>query len=92
MRSLSPYAFHPPDLYLSALFIAADVGQALLEFREVRANATAVIELLKREGSGHAEDRDLVAQVLEVTRDPRAFPGCILERSATTRLSSPRYD
>lgn len=33
--------------YLSVLFIAADLGQALLEFREVRMSANAVFDLLQ---------------------------------------------
>ncbi|KAF1791088.1 hypothetical protein GQ600_7098 [Phytophthora cactorum] len=68
------------SVYLSALFIAADFGQALLEFREVRANANVLVSLLHdrqlsrnfSQTSTPSETTDLLAMVLTVTRDPSA--------------------
>ncbi|KAK1945890.1 hypothetical protein P3T76_002938 [Phytophthora citrophthora] len=75
--------------YLSVLFIGADIGQSLLEFREVRANANVVFELLRdrhksserfqkgvsRRGSftNNPKASNLIALVLAVTRDPTSF-------------------
>ncbi|KAL7686171.1 hypothetical protein Plhal304r1_c028g0093851 [Plasmopara halstedii] len=68
------------SLLLSALLIAADLGLTLLEFRELRANAFVVVQLLneKRLSQGSlqsailSESPDLLAMILEVTRDPCA--------------------
>ncbi|KAF1791078.1 hypothetical protein GQ600_7084 [Phytophthora cactorum] len=68
------------SVYLSALFIAADIGQTFLEFREVRANANVLVSLLHdrqlsrnfSQTSTPSETTDLLAMVLTVTRDPSA--------------------
>lgn len=73
-------------LYLSVLFIALDLLQAVLEFREVRANATSVVRLLhdrraSREYMKPTNSRrrsntdvdDLVLMILAVTRNPSVF-------------------
>ncbi|KAG4224333.1 hypothetical protein PC116_g27213 [Phytophthora cactorum] len=35
------------SMYLSMLFIAADIGQSLLEFWDIRVNANTVLRLLR---------------------------------------------
>ncbi|GMF14685.1 unnamed protein product [Phytophthora lilii] len=77
------------SMYLSMLFIAADIGQSVLEFQDVRANAGTVIDLLrdrhasserlKMSSSKHLSLTStlkftrLVDLILEATRDPQAF-------------------
>ncbi|KAL8004127.1 hypothetical protein Plhal703r1_c11g0059551 [Plasmopara halstedii] len=68
------------SLLLSASFIVADLGLTLLEFRELRANAFAVVQLLNQQrlSQGYlqpalsTETPDLLAMILAVSRDPRA--------------------
>ncbi|KAJ8557000.1 hypothetical protein ON010_g8967 [Phytophthora cinnamomi] len=69
-------------MYLSVLFIAADLIQSLLEHREVRMNANTVFELLQdlKKGSSrcgslmeNAGTPNLAAFTLAVARDPNAF-------------------
>lgn len=68
--------------YLTAAFIIVDLGQSLLEFREVRANASVVVNLLrergrslnfKNENSADTSNGSLLAMILAVTRNPSAF-------------------
>ncbi|GMF24426.1 unnamed protein product [Phytophthora lilii] len=70
--------------YLSFLFIAIDIGQTLLEFREVRSNAGVVLNLLRDRHASSEHFRktsskrtlassNLMDLILEVTRDPHAF-------------------
>ncbi|EGZ17541.1 hypothetical protein PHYSODRAFT_504013 [Phytophthora sojae] len=70
------------SVYLSVLFIAADLGQSLLEFREVRMNAKIVFELLqdlKKKSSRcgrlakNPDNCNLPTLILSVARDPNAF-------------------
>ncbi|POM57815.1 Hypothetical protein PHPALM_37624 [Phytophthora palmivora] len=73
------------SLYLSMLFIAADIGESLLEFWDMRINANTVLKLLHdRHASTErfkAKDKpfsaysntSLVELILAVTRDPHAF-------------------
>ncbi|POM65507.1 Hypothetical protein PHPALM_18764 [Phytophthora palmivora] len=60
------------SLYLSVLFIAVDLGQGMLEFREVRGNATTVLKIL-RENASTDKKPDLLARITVVTREPSAF-------------------
>ncbi|ETL39138.1 hypothetical protein L916_09464 [Phytophthora nicotianae] len=81
------------SLYLSFLFIAVDVGQTMLEFREVRTNAQTVLDLIEnRYGStasvhydneNSASDSDttkLLPKILAITRNPVAFSVTSLKR------------
>ncbi|GMF24102.1 unnamed protein product [Phytophthora fragariaefolia] len=74
------------SFYLSAIFILADVGQSLLEVREVHANAKIVLELLQdrrksqqlrpykiHRRPSNAATTELLAMVIAVTRNPNAF-------------------
>ncbi|KAG6944537.1 hypothetical protein JG687_00017810 [Phytophthora cactorum] len=68
------------SMYLSMLFIAADIGQSLLEFWDIRVNANTVLRLLRRLKMSKSErfsrtpsTSNLVAWILAVTRDPTAF-------------------
>ncbi|ETP43629.1 hypothetical protein F442_09668 [Phytophthora nicotianae P10297] len=79
------------SLYLSVLFIATDVGQTLLEFREVLANATTVVEILRaQEGSLQNKNTNthdalmtpnLITRITTITRNPRAFNVLTLKRT-----------
>jgi len=84
------------SLYLSIVFIAADVAQSLLEFNEVRGQARTVLQLLRsrRESrdrslqkkgrrTSSTDNTDLLALILYVARHPRTFHVVSLE---TTRL------
>ncbi|KAG6944578.1 hypothetical protein JG688_00017007, partial [Phytophthora aleatoria] len=70
------------SMYLSMLFIAADIGQSLLEFWDIRVNANTVLRLLRdrhassqrfKKFSRKPSTSNLVAWILAVTRDPTAF-------------------
>ncbi|KAG7378657.1 hypothetical protein PHYPSEUDO_009787 [Phytophthora pseudosyringae] len=74
------------SMYLSALFITADVAQSLLEIREARANAATLLQLAqdrqasqiylshKNSHDSHtSESVDLLQLILSVTRDPGHF-------------------
>ncbi|ETM45558.1 hypothetical protein L914_09424, partial [Phytophthora nicotianae] len=74
------------SIYLSGLFILADVGQSLLEFREVYSNAKAVLELLEDRHSSQEhlprtksrrlsrlENTELLTMIVSFTRNPRAY-------------------
>ncbi|GMF24097.1 unnamed protein product [Phytophthora fragariaefolia] len=74
------------SIYLSVMFIVGDVGQSLLEFNEVRANAVTLLQLLrsrresqarspkrKSQSAERSEDIDLVAMILYVARNPGSF-------------------
>ncbi|KAG2769848.1 hypothetical protein JG687_00009514 [Phytophthora cactorum] len=51
------------SLYLSALFFAADFGQAFLEFRELRANANVLVAVLHGHQSTPRSKDDRCASV-----------------------------
>lgn len=76
------------SIYLSGLFIAADVGQSLLECREVRNNALTLLQLLdnrrstkqrlrNKNGGTHSskvyEDSGILKIILDVARNPSAY-------------------
>lgn len=75
---------------LAVLFIAADIGQSLLELHDVRAVSKSVRELLRRQqphsrsqlhcksGSGTP---NLVSMILAVTRDPNAFQANLMKNT-----------
>ncbi|KAG6969265.1 hypothetical protein JG688_00005371, partial [Phytophthora aleatoria] len=79
------------SLYLSLLFIATDVGQTLLEFREVLATSTTVLEILRiqksslQEKDSNREDEsmklNLLTSITTVTRNPSAFRVTSLKRT-----------
>ncbi|KAG3161718.1 hypothetical protein PC128_g20744 [Phytophthora cactorum] len=71
---------------LSALFIAADICQSMLEFREVRNNAKTLLQLVNARrateerlrmknghSSEHSEAPGLLALILGVARNPSAY-------------------
>ncbi|CEG41178.1 uncharacterized protein PHALS_11544 [Plasmopara halstedii] len=68
------------SIYVSALFIIADIGQTLLEFHELQTNANILVALLDRRYSTASIRRlnislrrpNLSAVILEVTRNPGA--------------------
>ncbi|OWZ23649.1 hypothetical protein PHMEG_0001454 [Phytophthora megakarya] len=69
------------SLYLSVLFIATDVGQGLLEFREVRENSMSVLDILHNTASTDtAKKSDLLERLVGVTRNPSAFDVVSLKR------------
>ncbi|KAF4031158.1 hypothetical protein GN244_ATG17031 [Phytophthora infestans] len=85
------------SMYLSMLFIAADIGQSLLEFWDVRSNANTVKQLLldRHESSlrfkggvsitaiknSRESTFNLVDWILAVTRDPFAVDITLLKNS-----------
>ncbi|KAL8015660.1 hypothetical protein Plhal710r2_c030g0113311 [Plasmopara halstedii] len=68
------------SLFLSSLFIVVDVGQTILKFHELRANAFVVVQLLNQQrlsqgflqSESSTESLELLAMILVVTRDPCA--------------------
>ncbi|KAL7684564.1 hypothetical protein Plhal304r1_c035g0109271 [Plasmopara halstedii] len=66
------------SLLLTALFIFVDLGLTFLEYRELRANAFVVYQLLNQQcmpqgylqSTSSTESPDLLGMVLSVTRDP----------------------
>lgn len=72
-------------MYLSALFIAADLGQLLLEFRELRGNANTLLQLLDEQRDdahvsskryqhiNNSERTTLLMTILDVINDPGTF-------------------
>lgn len=58
------------------MFIFTDVAQGLLEFREVRANAKVIMELLStrqtKQRTNDAKSPGLLAMILYVTRNPKS--------------------
>ncbi|CEG44486.1 uncharacterized protein PHALS_00848 [Plasmopara halstedii] len=68
------------SFYISALFIAADIGQTLLEFHELQTNANILVALLDRRFSTASirqlkislKRPNLTAVILAVTRNPGA--------------------
>ncbi|KAG6942933.1 hypothetical protein JG687_00018777 [Phytophthora cactorum] len=72
------------SLYLTVAFIIVDLGQSMLEFREVHANANVVLDLhrerrqsreyltIKKESESSVSD-NLMATIIAVTRNPSAF-------------------
>ncbi|POM73345.1 Hypothetical protein PHPALM_9816 [Phytophthora palmivora] len=74
------------SIYLSGLFVLADLGQSLLEFREVHSNAKVVFELLadqrasqknlyckKGRRLSRLENTELLTMVVAYTRNPKAY-------------------
>ncbi|RLN60586.1 hypothetical protein BBJ28_00011502 [Nothophytophthora sp. Chile5] len=81
---LSVCMYNSGSVTMSAMIIGSDIAQTLLEFREVRMNASAVLDLLqeRRISEDHRHNsyrqnehdtRDLVTLVLAVCRDPKVF-------------------
>ncbi|OWZ23644.1 hypothetical protein PHMEG_0001449 [Phytophthora megakarya] len=67
------------SIYLSVLFIAVDVGQALLEFREVSNNSHTILNLL--EGETFRTPSNLLMRIVAVTRAPSEFGIVSLKRT-----------
>ncbi|KAG7390143.1 hypothetical protein PHYPSEUDO_008597 [Phytophthora pseudosyringae] len=76
--------------YLSMLFIAIDVGQTLLEFREVRVNAKTVLELLETRQESPSDNDiapsqiqtpSLLSRTVAITRNPGAYSVTSLKRT-----------
>ncbi|KAK1945942.1 hypothetical protein P3T76_002990 [Phytophthora citrophthora] len=61
------------SIYLSVMFIAVDLAQGMLEFREVSANATTVLNLLQTPSEGTPYSADLIANLVAVTQNPSEF-------------------
>eukprot|EP00644_Phytophthora_capsici_P002787 jgi/Phyca11/124917/e_gw1.55.157.1 len=72
------------SIYLSLLFIAVDLGQGMLEIREVSDNAKTVLKLLQTQ-SGSFERTpypvDLIANLVAVTQNPSEFGVASLKRT-----------
>ncbi|GMF27578.1 unnamed protein product [Phytophthora fragariaefolia] len=94
--------------YLSVLIIAADIGQIMLEFREVRDNSKTLLTLLESAGERYAVQGEtanystpnttyLLSQILAVTRNPAAFNIVSLKRTRLWaylphRITSEQHD
>eukprot|EP00644_Phytophthora_capsici_P002794 jgi/Phyca11/124800/e_gw1.55.168.1 len=69
------------SIYLSALFISADICQVLLEFREVQNNSNTLLRLVnnRRDTTKRLQDNSenvaLLAIILGVARNPSGFRG-----------------
>ncbi|KAG2820042.1 hypothetical protein PC116_g12785 [Phytophthora cactorum] len=73
-------------LYLSFLFIVSDLVQLTLETRELKDNANTLLQLIRQELAGRKHRRSctpetpqLLATILNVIREPGAFPTKSLE-------------
>ncbi|POM59438.1 hypothetical protein PHPALM_31838 [Phytophthora palmivora] len=76
------------SIYFTILLITADIAESVLDYRELRLNATVLISLLDDRNKSlkrtqrdiQSESTDLTAIVLEITRNPSDFNLATLDR------------